>query len=60
MTEMDETPTTWKVQGNIAPLELGALTDTTPFTGSDCALTIQSETTIDGLSLKRLRVVPDW
>ncbi|WP_286476554.1 hypothetical protein [Methanobacterium sp. CWC-01] len=42
------------------PLELEALADTTPFTATDCTLTVESAETIDGHSLRKLKVEGAW
>lgn len=53
-------PRQWSLTGNLIPLYLEALTDTTPFTASDCTLTVESAETIDGHSLRKLKVEASW
>lgn len=53
-------PYMWSLTGNLIPLELEALVDTTPFTASDCTLTVESAETIDGHSLRKLKVEAAW
>lgn len=62
MTEtLTSNPYQWSVgEGNIIPLELEALADTTPFTATDCTLTVESAETIDGHSLRKLKVEASW
>lgn len=60
MSEITQTPITFNCNANLIPVELNELNDTTPFSGSNCNLSILSERTIDGYSLKRLQVVPSW
>jgi hypothetical protein len=53
-------PYEWSLTGNIIPAAIAALADTSPFTGSHTTLTILTAATIDGYSLKRLKIQPSW
>lgn len=58
--EITFNPYMWSVEGNIIPLELEALVNTSPFSASNCTLSIETAETIDGHSLKKLKVVASW
>lgn len=54
-------PYMWSIgEGNLIPLELEALADTTPFTATNCTLTVEVAETIDGHSLRKLKVEASW
>lgn len=59
--EITVNPYTWSLEGgNMIPLELEALADTTPFTATNCTLSVESAETIDGHSLRKLKVKGSW
>ena len=58
--ELTKKPIDWQVTGNIIPDELVDLVDTTPFTSSNSTLTVLTAQTVDGHSLRRLKIQPSW
>lgn len=53
-------PTAWTVIGNIINTEIGEPESTTPFTPSNCSLTLGDPVLIDGHTLTPLQVTSDW
>lgn len=53
-------PTAWTVIGNIINTEIGEPESTTPFTPTDCTLSLIDDVLIDGHTLTPLKVEPDW
>lgn len=54
-------PYQWSLTGvNLIPLELEALADTTPFTATNGTLSVEVAETIDGHSLRKLKVEASW
>jgi hypothetical protein len=61
MTGLDEhNPTSWGVLGNLVNTEIGEPESTTPFTPSNCSLTLGDPVLIDGHTLTPLKVESDW
>lgn len=53
-------PTAWTVIGNIINTEIGEPKSLTPFSPSDCSLTLLAPAVIDGHTLTPLKVESDW
>lgn len=61
MTGLDEhNPTSWGVVGNIISKNIGEPKSLTPFSPSDCSLTLLAPAVIDGETLIPLKVESDW
>lgn len=61
MTETDpQNPKSWSVEGNLIPKNIGSPTSTSPFTGVNAVITIETAVTIDGKSLIPVKVTPSW
>lgn len=58
--EIINTPIGFNVLGNLIPLIFLNLNDTTMFTKTNTTMTTLTATTIDGKSLKGIRMVPSW
>lgn len=55
MTELNITPISFNVTGNLIPSVLALLADTTPFTPSNATLAIITES-----GVKKLQVTANW
>lgn len=60
MTDIIQNPIDFIVTGNLIPNPISLLADTTPFNATNGTLSVLTATTIDGHSLKRLKVVATW
>lgn len=58
--EIITSPISFNVVGNLIPISFYNLNDTSMFTGTDSTLSTLTATTIEGKSLKGIRMVPSW
>jgi hypothetical protein len=58
--QVNRSPTSWGVIGNIAPIELSYPTSTAVYSATDSTLTLETAVSIDGFLLKPLKIEQDF